>query len=64
MKKALALAIALFSLMLAQPASAQDATIMLAHGIPDTNVDVVVDATHPFAATMSANAAGAARQQA
>ena len=43
MKKALALVVALFSLMLAQPASAQDATIMLAHGIPDTNVDVVVD---------------------
>ncbi len=28
--------------------------------IEDNNVDVVVDATHPFAATMSANAAGAA----
>ena len=48
MKKALALAIALFSLMLAQPASAQDATIMLAHGIPDTNVDVVVDVSVIF----------------
>ena len=43
MKKALAVLVALFSMMLATPASAQDATIMLAHGIPDTDVDVVVD---------------------
>lgn len=43
MKKALALLIALFSMMLTTPASAQDATIMLAHGIPDTDVDIVVD---------------------
>ncbi len=42
-KKALALIVALFSLMLATPASAQDASIMLAHGIPDTDVDIVVD---------------------
>lgn len=42
MKKALALLVALFSLTLAvQPAAAQDATIMLAHGIPDTDVDIV-----------------------
>ena len=43
MKKALALLVALFSIMLAAPASAQDATVMLAHGIPDTDVDIVVD---------------------
>jgi len=43
MKKALVLLAALFSLLLAAPAAAQDATIMLAHGIPDTDVDVVVD---------------------
>ncbi len=43
MKKALAVLVALFSMLLATPASAQDATIMLAHGIPDTDVDVVVD---------------------
>ncbi|MEM9520255.1 MAG: DUF4397 domain-containing protein [Actinomycetota bacterium] len=43
MKKALAVLVALFSMLLANPASAQDATIMLAHGIPDTDVDLVVD---------------------
>ena len=43
MKYAIALLAALFSIILAQPASAQDATVMLAHGIPDTDVDVVVD---------------------
>ena len=44
MKKALAVLVALFSMLLATPAGAQDdATIMLAHGIPDTDVDVVVD---------------------
>ena len=42
MKKVLAL-VALFSMLLVSPAGAQDATIMLAHGIPDTDVDVVVD---------------------
>lgn len=43
MKKVLALFVALFSMLLVSPAGAQDATIMLAHGIPDTDVDVVVD---------------------
>lgn len=44
MKKAVAILAALFSMLLATPAGAQDgATIMLAHGIPDTDVDVVVD---------------------
>lgn len=43
MKKSLAVLIALFTMLLASPASAQGATIMLAHGIPDTDVDVVVD---------------------
>jgi hypothetical protein len=44
MKKSLAVLIALFTMLFASPASAQDdATIMLAHGIPDTDVDVVVD---------------------
>ncbi len=43
MKKTLVLLVALFTVMLAQPASAQDASIMLVHGIPDTDVDVVVD---------------------
>ncbi|MFT5203478.1 MAG: hypothetical protein ACI9C1_002878 [Candidatus Aldehydirespiratoraceae bacterium] len=44
MKKSLAVLVALFTVMLASPAGAQDeATIMLAHGIPDTDVDVVVD---------------------
>jgi len=43
MKKSLAVLVALFTMLFAAPASAQDATIMLAHGIPDTDVDVVVD---------------------
>jgi len=43
MKKTLALCVALISMMFAAPASSQEATIMLAHGIPDTDVDVVVD---------------------
>lgn len=43
MKMVLALFVALFSMLLVSPAGAQDATIMLAHGIPDTDVDVVVD---------------------
>ncbi|MDH3754251.1 MAG: DUF4397 domain-containing protein [Acidimicrobiia bacterium] len=43
MKKSIAMLVALFTILLASPASAQDATIMLAHGIPDTDVDVVVD---------------------
>ncbi|MEQ8842309.1 MAG: DUF4397 domain-containing protein [Acidimicrobiales bacterium] len=44
MKKSVAVLVALFTMMLASPAGAQDdATIMLAHGIPDTDVDVVVD---------------------
>ncbi|MEM8707306.1 MAG: DUF4397 domain-containing protein [Actinomycetota bacterium] len=44
MKKALALLVALCATMFAAPAGAQDdVTIMLAHGIPDTTVDVVVD---------------------
>lgn len=43
MKKSLAVLVALFTMLLQSPASAQDATIMLAHGIPDTDVDVVVD---------------------
>ncbi|MEO0495296.1 MAG: DUF4397 domain-containing protein [Actinomycetota bacterium] len=43
-QKALAILVVLFSVVLAAPASAQDdVTIMLAHGIPDTVVDVVVD---------------------
>ena len=43
MKKALALLVALFTMMLAAPAGAQDTSIMLVHGIPDTDVDIVVD---------------------
>lgn len=43
MKKSLAVLVALFTMLFASPAGAQDATIMLAHGIPDTDVDVVVD---------------------
>ena len=43
MKRTFATFVALFSMLLAAPASAQDgATVMLAHGIPDTDVDVVV----------------------
>jgi hypothetical protein len=49
MKKSLAVLVALFTalfasaMLFASPASAQDASIMLTHGIPDTDVDVVVD---------------------
>ncbi len=44
MKKSLAVLVALFTIVFASPASAQDdAMIMLAHGIPDTDVDLVVD---------------------
>jgi hypothetical protein len=48
MKKTLGVLVALFTMliastMVAAPANAQDATIMLVHGIPDTDVDVVVD---------------------
>lgn len=44
MKKSLAVLVALFTMLFAAPVGAQDdVTIMLAHGIPDTDVDVVVD---------------------
>ncbi len=43
MKKAIFGLVALLTLFLAPPAYAQDGQIMLAHGIPDTNVDIVVD---------------------
>jgi len=44
MKKSLAVLVALFTMLFASPVGAQDdATIMLTHGIPDTDVDVDVD---------------------